>query len=302
MPLRRFSALLRKRRAPTRRSPFYLPSAPTAPAHRNYSTQERAKYWRQTAVRPVADRIPASTERNARMETKYAPPASPKMCPQPPAFSICRPLRPVTDEPVPAFTAIPSRSRKHAAIPESRSLPATIFAFGQTARASFSNTARSSSVTQPARKTPIAIYFAWQNAKNFRDLIRRRQAQIRRRQFSRLDDCAIGHQRPCGLRSSTLDPENSFVDPFCTVAAVYDRRPKCKRKFVGGHSEARNTGHQSCARDTRCVTLASSHCHPERKRRTSPSPGGHTRYIGTFATLCEVPQSEPDWRCLRGSG
>jgi len=39
---------------------------------------------------------------------------------------------------VPAFTAIPSRSRRHAAIPESRSLPATILALGQTARASFS--------------------------------------------------------------------------------------------------------------------------------------------------------------------
>ncbi len=60
MPLRRFSALLRKQRAPTKRSPFYLPSAPTAPAHQNCSTQERAKYWRQTAVRPVADRIPAA--------------------------------------------------------------------------------------------------------------------------------------------------------------------------------------------------------------------------------------------------
>src|SRR5206468_3084537 len=56
------------------------------------------------------------------------------------------------------------------------------------------------------------IYFTRQNAKNFRDLIQRRQAQVRRRQFSRLYDCAIGHQRPCRLRSSTLDPEN-----FCAI-------------------------------------------------------------------------------------
>src|SRR6188472_3991212 len=60
MPLRRFSALLRKRREPTQRSPSYLLSAPTAPADRSCSTQERAKYWRQTFVRPVADRIPAT--------------------------------------------------------------------------------------------------------------------------------------------------------------------------------------------------------------------------------------------------
>ena len=155
-----------------------------------------------------------STERKARMETKYAPPASPKICPHPPAFSICRPLRPVTEEPVPAFTAIPSRSRRHAAIPESRSLPATILALGQTARASFSKTSTIFLRHAAGEKNSNPIYFTRQNAENFRDLIQRRQAQVRRRQFSRLYDCAIGHQRPCRLRSSTLDPENFFVIHF----------------------------------------------------------------------------------------
>src|SRR6478735_3286505 len=60
MPLRRFSSLLRKRREPTQQSPFYLLSAPTAPAHQSCSIQGRAKCWRQTFVRPAADRIPAT--------------------------------------------------------------------------------------------------------------------------------------------------------------------------------------------------------------------------------------------------
>ena len=110
-----------------------------------------AANFRSPRCRSYSRRI----KRNARMETKYAPPASPRICPHPPAFSTRGPLRPVTDDPVPAFTAMPSRSRRHAAIPESRSLPGIILAFGQTERASFSNTARSSSVAQPARKTPI---------------------------------------------------------------------------------------------------------------------------------------------------
>jgi hypothetical protein len=49
--------------------------------------------------------------------------------------------------------------------------------------------------------------------------------------------------------------------------------------------------------------LASSHRHPPEASEGPHLFGGdHTKYIGIFATLSEVPQSEPDWRCLRGSG
>ena len=81
MPLRRFSALLRKRRAPTKRSPFYLPSAPTAPAHQNCSTQEHAEYWRQTAARPVADRIPATPNAMPEWKRSRRPRRHPKCVP-----------------------------------------------------------------------------------------------------------------------------------------------------------------------------------------------------------------------------
>jgi hypothetical protein len=42
-----------------------------------------------------------------RLNEKY-PPVSPKMCPQPPARSIRSLRRPVTEEPLPALTTIPS--------------------------------------------------------------------------------------------------------------------------------------------------------------------------------------------------
>src|SRR5437588_10097828 len=78
-----------------------------------------------------------------------------------------------------------------------------------------------------SEKNSNPSYFARQNAKNFRDLIQRRQAQVGRRQFSRLDDCAIGNQGPCGLRSPAFDPEYFFSIHLC--------ERKCKRKFIGGH-------------------------------------------------------------------
>ena len=48
--------------------------------------------------------------------------------------------------------------------------------------------------------------------------------------------------------------------------------------------------------------LESSHRHPEPSEGPHLFGGDHTKYIGIFATLSEVPQSERDWRCLRGSG
>src|ERR1700730_17172275 len=54
----------------------------------------------------------------------------------------------------------------------------------------------------------------------------------------------------------------------------------------------------------RLLTHASyrTRCHPER------SEGPHTSSLNTLLRLCflsfvgEVPRSEPDWHCLRGSG
>src|SRR2546430_14367450 len=88
------------------------------------------------------------------MERKYPPPVSPRMCPQPPAFSILSPRRPVTEEPLPALTTIPSPCPRPAARPDSRSLPETILAFGQISAQSRESDCRSSAVPQPARKIP----------------------------------------------------------------------------------------------------------------------------------------------------
>ncbi len=64
------------------------------------------------------------------------------------------PRRPVTEDPLPALTTMPSPRSRAAARPESRSLPVTIFAFGQISRHICFSAQRSSSVPQPARKTP----------------------------------------------------------------------------------------------------------------------------------------------------
>ncbi len=93
--------------------------------------------------------------RSACTERKYPPPASPRICPHPPAFSILSPRRPVTEEPLPAFTTIPSPCPSAAATPESRSLPVMIFfAPGQIFAQRFASDCRSSAVPHPARKMP----------------------------------------------------------------------------------------------------------------------------------------------------
>src|SRR6266446_4872173 len=74
------------------------------------------------------------------------------MCPHPPAFSIRLSRRPVMDEPLPALTTIPSPCPSAAAKPESRSLPTTIFACGQTSAQSRVSDCRSPSVPQAAKR------------------------------------------------------------------------------------------------------------------------------------------------------
>jgi hypothetical protein len=65
----------------------------------------------------------------------------------------------------------------------------------------------------------------------------------------------------------------------------------------------RRYSHPERSRGIPLRKLASSHRHPpEASEGPHPFGGDHTKYIGIFATLSEVPQSEPDWRCLRGSG
>jgi hypothetical protein len=64
----------------------------------------------------------------------------------------------------------------------------------------------------------------------------------------------------------------------------------------------RRYSHPERSRGIPLRKLASSHRHPEASEGPHLFGGDHTKYIGIFATLREVPQSEPDWRCLRGSG
>ena len=111
MPLRRFSALLRKRRAPTKRSPFYLPSAPTAPAHQNCSTQGRAKYWRRTAVRPVADHIPAAPSATPEWKRSRRRRRRPKCVPSRLPFRLDGPS---VQSPPNQFRHLPRCHRDHA--------------------------------------------------------------------------------------------------------------------------------------------------------------------------------------------
>src|SRR5438034_5766010 len=88
------------------------------------------------------------------MTREYPPPVSPSMCPQPPGLSIRSPRTPVTDEPLPALTTMPSPCSRAAATPDSRSLPVMILAFGQISAQSRESDCRSSAVPHPARKTP----------------------------------------------------------------------------------------------------------------------------------------------------
>ena len=92
--------------------------------------------------------------RSVWIERKYPPPVSPRMWPQPPAFSVRSPRRAVTDEPLPALTTIPSLCPKAAASPDSRSLPVMIRVCGQISAQSRESDCRSSAVLHPARKTP----------------------------------------------------------------------------------------------------------------------------------------------------
>jgi len=64
----------------------------------------------------------------------------------------------------------------------------------------------------------------------------------------------------------------------------------------------RRYNHPERSRGIPLRKLASSHRHPEASEGPHLFGANHTKYIGIFATLCDVPQSEPDWRCLRGSG
>src|SRR5437762_7476587 len=89
-----------------------------------------------------------------------------------------------------------------------------------------------------------------------------------------------------------------FSSSILYVAAVYDRRPKCKRKFIGGHRPPLQSS-RATSRDP-VAQACISHRHPEASEGPHLFGGDHTKYIGIFATLCDVPQSEPDWRCLRG--
>src|SRR4029077_607946 len=93
-----------------------------------------------------------------------------------------------------------------------------------------------------------------------------------------------------------------FSSSISYVAAVYDRRPKCRRKFIGGHRPPLQSS-RAKSRGIPLRKLASSHRHPpEASEGLHLFGGDHTKYIGIFATLSEVPQSERDWRCLCGSG
>ena len=93
-----------------------------------------------------------------------------------PALSILSPRLPVTDEPLPAFTTILPRSSA-AAMPESRSLPVIIFAFGQTSAQMRASDCRSSSVPQPARKTPARSICLGSSEK----IARKRSGVVRRK-------------------------------------------------------------------------------------------------------------------------
>ena len=64
----------------------------------------------------------------------------------------------------------------------------------------------------------------------------------------------------------------------------------------------RRYSHPERSRGIPLRKLASSHRHPEASKGPHLFGGDHTKYIGIFATPSEVPQSERDWRCLRGSG
>ena len=65
----------------------------------------------------------------------------------------------------------------------------------------------------------------------------------------------------------------------------------------------RRYSHPERSRGIPLRKLASSHRHPPEASEGPHLFGGdRTKYIGIFATPSEVPQSEPDWRCLRGSG
>jgi hypothetical protein len=77
-------------------------------------------------------------------------------------------------------------------------------------------------------------------------------------------------------------------------------------RSVSANSSAvtdRRYSHPERSRGIPLRKLASSHRHPPEASEGPHLFGGdHTKYIGIFATLSEVPQSERDWRCLRGSG
>ena len=91
--------------------------------------------------------------RNVASAIQYPLPASPSKCPHPPAFAVRTPFRPNTHAPVPLMTRM---SAPAAARPDSKSLPTTARAFGNTCRINRRNRVRSAPVKQPARKRPTA--------------------------------------------------------------------------------------------------------------------------------------------------
>ncbi len=105
------------------------------------------------------------------------------------------------------------RAPTAAARPESRSLPATIFALGQiSAQSDFERAAIIR--TAAGQKYPDAIHLLRQLPKNGTKAIRRGQPKIRRRELPLIDDAqtlrGAFHQDPRGLRSSSFDTEDSL--------------------------------------------------------------------------------------------
>ena len=126
------------------------------------------------------------------------------MWPHPPALlRSCRRGCPVTDDPLPALTTMPSPWSRAAASPELRSLPVTIFAFGQISRQICLSALRSSAVAQPARKTPAQSICFGSSARIVRKRSGGREAKSSRPAVFLAPECEIpnrDHPDLSGLR------------------------------------------------------------------------------------------------------
>jgi len=178
--------------------------APIAPAHRSYSRPRARKLFAANSRSPRRRSYCEALSARRDRKRKCAAGVAQNMSPIHRLFRFAGTTT-RTEETVPALPQFHRDRGRHADIPESRSLPATILASGPNGRASFSKIERSSPSRSRREKLRSDLLRAAKTRTIFvTDPVASGAGS--RAEFSRLYDCALGHQRPRLLRSSTSLP------------------------------------------------------------------------------------------------